>query len=274
MQCSGIGPANVLNNAGVDVVHSLPGVGANLTDRLQVRTVFRCTRPITINDVYGSLVKKGLAAAKYALFQSGPLTIGAGQAAAFLRTDPGLSRPDLELTFMAFSTPGPGQMPHDFSGFTILGYPLQPRSRGNIQISSANFDDKPRISPGYLSNDYDRDMLVRALETCRQFADQPALQRLIVEEHMPGKMVQSRDEMLSYIRDNATTVFHCVGTCRMGLKSQPDTVVDSRLRLHGIRGLRVADASIMPNVVSGNTNATTMMIGEKAAEMILEDGRI
>lgn len=273
LQLSGIGPAAVLKRANVPVVHDLPGVGANLIDRLQVRSVFRCSEPITINDVYGSPVKKGIAGAKYALTKSGPLTIGAGQAAAFLRTDPGLKRPDLELTFMAFSTPGPGQMPHDFPGFTILGYPLQPRSRGTIQISSADPYQPPRISPDYLSDTYDQEMLIQALDTCREFADQPSLKELIVEEHMPGTQVQTRDEKLAYIRDNATTVFHCVGTCRMGPDTQVDAAVNDRLKVHGMEGLRVADASIMPNVISGNTNATTMMIGEKAAAMIHEDWR-
>ena len=212
-----------------------------------------------------------LAGAQYALFRTGPLTIGAGQAAAFLRTDASLNRPDLELTFMAFSTPGPGRTHHDFPGFTILGYPLHPRSRGTIRIASPDPAVPPRIAPRYLADRHDREMLVRTLEMCRRFAEQPPLQRLIAEEHAPGRAVQTRDEMHAYIRDNATTVFHCIGTCRMGPDPEAGAVVDARLRVHGLRGLRVADASIMPTPISGNTNATTIMIGEKAAAMIRED---
>ena len=273
LQCSGIGPLEVLNKAGMDVVHSLAGVGSNLIDRLQIRSVFRCREPITINDVYNSPVRSAVAGLQYALFRTGPLTIGAGQAAAFLRTDPSLRRPDLELTFMAFSTPGPGRTPHKFSGFTILGYPLHPRSRGTIRISSPDPAVPPRIAPRYLADRHDREMLVRTLETCRRFAEQPPLQRLIAEEVAPGSAVRTRDAMYAYIRDNATTVFHCIGTCRMGPDPDAGAVVDARLRVHGLRGLRVADASIMPAPVSANTNAAAIMIGEKAAAMIREDRR-
>ena len=271
LQCSGIGPAAVLREAGVDVVHPLAGVGSNLVDRLQIRTVFRCSEPITINDVYNSPVRRALAGAQFALFRTGPLTIGAGQAAAFLRTDASLRRPDLELTFMAFSTPGPGRMPHAFPGFTILGYPLHPRSRGTIRIVSPDPSVPPRISPRYLTDGHDREMMIRALQMCRQFAEQPPLRRLIAEEHLPGGTVRTRDELYAYIRDNATTVFHCIGTCRMGPDPGAGDVVDARLRVHGLRGLRVADASIMPAPISANTNAATIMIGEKAAALIRED---
>lgn len=271
LQCSGIGPAAVLSQAGVDVVHPLAGVGSNLVDRLQIRAVFRCREPITINDVYNSPIRRALAGAQYVLFRTGPLTIGAGQAAAFLRTNASLRRSDLELTFMAFSTPGPGGMPHDFPGFTILGYPLHPRSRGTIGISSPDPSVPPRIAPRYLADRHDRKMLIRTLEMCRRFAEQPSLQRLIAEEYLPGSTVHTRDEMYAYIRDNATTVFHCIGTCRMGPDPEAGDVVDARLRVHGLHGLRVADASIMPTPVSGNTNAATIMIGEKAAALILQD---
>ena len=271
LQCSGIGPVAALSDAGVDVVHPLVGVGSNLVDRLQIRTVFRCSEPITINDVYNSPIRRALAGAQFALFRTGPLTIGAGQAAAFLRTNASLRRPDLELTFMAFSTAGPGQMPHAFPGFTILGYPLHPRSRGTLRIVSSDPSVPPRISPNYLADRHDREMLIRALNLCRQFAEQPALRRLIAEEHLPGNAIRTRDELYAYIRDNATTVFHCIGTCRMGPDPGAGDVVDARLRVHGLRGLRVADASIMPTLVSGNTNAAAIMIGEKAAALILED---
>ena len=271
LQCSGIGPAAVLSEAGVDVVHPLAGVGSNLVDRLQIRTVFRCSEPITINDVYNSPVRRALAGAQFALFRTGPLTIGAGQAAAFLRTSASLRRPDLELTFMAFSTPGPGRMPHAFPGFTILGYPLHPRSRGTIRIVSPEPSVPPRIAPNYLAEGHDREMMIRALRMCRQFAEQPPLRRLIAEEHLPGGTVRTRDELYAYIRDNATTVFHCIGTCRMGPDPGAGDVVDARLRVHGLRGLRVADASIMPAPISANTNAATIMIGEKAAALIRED---
>ena len=204
LQCSGIGPVAALSDAAVDVVHPLVGVGSNLVDRLQIRTVFRCSEPITINDVYNSPIRRALAGAQFALFRTGPLTIGAGQAAAFLRTNASLRRPDLELTFMAFSTAGPGQMPHAFPGFTILGYPLHPRSRGNLRIVSSDRSAPPRISPNYLADRHDREMLIRALNLCRQFAEQPALRRLIAEEHLPGNAIRTRDELYAYIRDIAT----------------------------------------------------------------------
>jgi choline dehydrogenase len=260
LQVSGIAPGGVLRWAGIQVFQDLPGVGQKLTDRMQNRPVYRCARPIILNDVYGNLIRREILAVRYALFCLGPLSVRAGQAPV-LRTDPALDRPDLELTF---GTSGPGQIPQRFPKFTLLGYPLQSKSRALIEPVSPDISQAPKIVAGYLSYAQHQKMLVKALETCRNFAAQPTVESLIAEKHMPGPAVQSQADVIADIRDNATNVFHSIGTCRIVPKEETGTVGDSRLRLHGMKGLHVADASARPNIVSCNTNATTMMIGEKS----------
>lgn len=271
LQHSGIGDGDVLARAGVQVAHHLPGVGGNLSDRLQIRCIFEATVRETINDVYNSIGKRAWAAVKYALNRSGPLSIGAGQAAAFVKSVPSEPSPDLEIIFMGFSATGPGSSPHPFPGFTILGYPLRPRSRGTIHITSPDIAAPPKIDPRYLTDPYDQEMTVKALELCLEIARQPALKGFLKRIHEPTQPIENATVAMEYIREKATTVFHPVGTCRMGANPASGDVVDARLRVHGIGGLRVVDASIMPQVVSGNTNAATGMIGERGAALIIED---
>lgn len=271
LQQSGIGDGEVLTRAGVPVVHHLAGVGSNLTDRLQIRCVFEATVRETINDVYNSIGRRAWAAFRYALNRSGPLSIGAGQAAAFVKSSPSEPSPDLEIIFMGFSATGPGGSPHPFPGFTILGYPLRPRSRGTIHIASPDIAAPPKIDPRYLTDPYDQGMTVKALELCLKISEQPALKSFVKRMHEPSFPIASASLAMDYIRDKATTVFHPVGTCRMGPDPAEGDVVDARLRVHGVTGLRVVDASIMPQVVSGNTNAATGMIGERGAALIIED---
>ncbi|MDQ2081504.1 GMC family oxidoreductase N-terminal domain-containing protein [Xanthobacteraceae bacterium Astr-EGSB] len=271
LQLSGLGPEKLLREHGIGIVQALPGVGENLVDRLQIRSIFRCNRPITINDQLRNPIAKALIGLQFLLRRRGPLTIGAGQAAAFLRSRPDIDRPDVEIIFMGFSTDGPGKPPHPFPGFTILGYQLRPESRGWVRIRSSDPFSPPAIQPLYLSAQADRTMIIEVLKLCRRFANAPALRTLIADEYKPGREVVTDDEILEFARREGTTVFHSTGSCRMGHDAA--AVVDSRLRVRGVQGLRVIDASIMPSIVSGNTNAAVTMIGEKGAHMIVEDRR-
>lgn len=271
LQLSGIGAGSLLQEKGISVVHDLPGVGENLLDHFQVRTVHKCNRPITINDLYGSLWLRTKAAWEYMTGFRGPATIGAGQAVAFMKSDPSEPIPDMEIIFMGFSAPGPGQMPHKFSGFTILGYQLRPISKGYVRIKTPNPMDHPAIFPNYLSEEIDRRITLEVFKTCRRFAHAPAMAQYISEEFLPGKSVQTDEDMMAYARQNGGTVFHPTSTCRMGQDDM--AVVDERLRVRGVEGLRVIDASIMPTMISANTCAAAMMIGEKGAALMIEDAR-
>ncbi len=270
LQLSGVGPSSLLQDKGIAVVHDLPGVGENLLDHFQVRTVHKCNRPITINDLYGSLWLRAKAAWQYATAFRGPATIGAGQAVAFMRSDIAEDDlPDMEIIFMGFSAEGPGQMPHRFSACTILGYQLRPISKGYVRIKSSDPAAHPAIMPNYLSEEIDRRVTLEVFKTCRKFANAPALKQYILEEYKPGKVVQTEEDMMEYARSGGSTVFHPTSTCRMGQDDM--AVVDERLRVRGIDGLRVVDASIMPAMISANTCAACMMIGEKGAALIRED---
>lgn len=269
LQLSGVGDPALLNDKGVAVVHGLPGVGENLLDHYQIRTVHKCKYPITINDLYRNWWLRIKAGWQYATNFRGPLTIGAGQFAAFMKSSPEETVPDMEIIFMSFSAPGPGQMPHRFPGFTILGYQLRPVSKGWVRIKSPDPAAHPAIYPNYLSEEIDLKITMEVFKTCRRFAHSPALKQYIQEEHIPGPGVMSDKEIEEYVRGGGGTVFHPTSSCRMG--NDALAVVDDRLRVHGLEGLRVADASIMPAMVSGNTCAAAMMIGEKAAALIRED---
>lgn len=269
LQFSGIGSAEHLKDLAVEVVHDLPGVGENLLDHFQVRTVYQCKLPITINDLYRSFFKKAAAALKYLFYKSGPLTIGAGQAAAFMCSEHAEDIPDMEIIFMGFSTDGPGKMPHAFSGFTILGYQLRPESKGHIKIVSPDATSQPSIVPNYLCEEIDRKVTVSVLKACRDFANSPSLQKYAQEERKPGSGVATDAQILDFARREGSTVFHPTSTCRMGCDDM--AVVDDRLRVKGLQGLRVVDASIMPTMVSGNTCAAVFMIGEKGADLIRQD---
>ncbi|HEX4407537.1 MAG TPA: choline dehydrogenase [Xanthobacteraceae bacterium] len=269
LQLSGVGPAELLRSHGIDVVAEMPGIGADLQDHLQTRILYRCASPITMNDVINNWRYRYMAGLRYLLSRKGLLTIGAGYAGAFLRTRPELATPDVQFHFLIFSADAAGAALHPFSGFMASVCQLRPESRGFVHIKSRDPSVAPAIQPRYLSARADCDCVIDGMKLLRRVMNQPVMRSHIAEELAPGDACTSDAEILSYARDTGTTVYHPTSTCRMG--SDPSAVVDTRLRVHGFEGLRVIDASIMPTVVSGNTNAATVMIGEKGADMILED---
>jgi choline dehydrogenase len=269
LQLSGVGPAELLRNHGIAVLADLPGVGSDLQDHLQVRMQFRCTEPITANDVINNWRYRYGAGIRYMLSRKGLLSVGAGYAGAFFRTRPDLATPDVQIHFLIFSTETAGAAVHPFSGFMASICQLRPDSRGFVRIKSNNPADPPAIQPRYLSARTDCDTVVAGLNVLRKVMSQPVMRKLIAEERAPGPQCDSDADLLAYARATGTTVYHPTSTCRMG----PDAaaVADERLRVRGFERLRVVDASIMPTVVSGNTNAAAVMIGEKGADMILQD---
>ncbi|MGA9089044.1 MAG: choline dehydrogenase [Bradyrhizobium sp.] len=271
LQLSGVGPAELLRKHGIDVVLDAPGVGHDLQDHLQVRVVMRCSQQITLNDVVNSPIRKILTGLRYAAFRTGPLTIAAGTSGAFFRTNPRLATPDIQIHFLPFSTDKMGEKLHSFSGFTASVCQLRPESRGSLRIRSADPAAPPEIRINYLSTEVDRTANVEGLKMLRKILQAPALRSYVVEEVDPGAKVVSDEALLSYCRARGSTIYHPTSTCRMG--NDPLAVVDQRLRLRGVEGLRVVDASVMPDLVSGNTNAVVIMIAEKASDMILEDAR-
>src|SRR4030081_2747431 len=271
LQLSGIGPAELLRKHGIDVVLDAPGVGNDLQDHMQVRVVMRCTKSITLNDVVNSPVRRIFAGARYAAFRKGPLTIAAGTSGAFFKTSPRLATPDIQIHFLPFSTDKMGERLHSFSGFSASVCQLRPESRGSLRIGSADPTVPPEIRINYLATEVDRSANVQGLKILRKILRAPALSSYVIEEVDPGAKVSTDEELLNYCRQRGSTIYHPTSTCRMG--SDPLAVVDQRLRVRGIEGLRVVDASIMPDLVSGNTNAAIIMIAEKASDMILEDAR-
>jgi choline dehydrogenase len=269
LQLSGIGPGDLLRQHGIEIVADMPGAGADLQDHYQARFNYRCAEPITMNDMMGSLAGRFGAGLRYALFRKGFLTVGAGYAGGFFKTDPAMATPDVQLHFILFSADAVGQKLHPFPGFLASVCQLRPESRGFVRIKSADPAQAPAIQPHYLSASADRDVLTAGMQLLRKIMGQRALARYIVEELVPGPKIASEADLLEFARQKGTTVFHPTSTCRMG--SDVSAVVDERLRVRGFQGLRVADASIMPTVVSGNTNAACVMIGEKASDMILAD---
>jgi choline dehydrogenase len=269
LQLSGLGPAKILAELGIVVIADMPGVGADLQDHLQVRMQYRCTEPITMNDVINHWRHRYAAGLRYALSRKGLLTIGAGYAGAFLRTRPALASPDVQIHFLIFSADTAGATLHPFPGFMTSVCQLRPESRGFVRIKSTDPGVPPAIQPRYLSARKDCETVVDGMKVMRRVMNQPAMRRYIAEERAPGTGCESDADLLAFARDNGTTVYHPTSTCRMG--SDPAAVVDERLRVRGFERLRVIDASIMPTVVSGNTNAAAVMIGEKGADMVLED---
>ena len=269
LQLSGVGPASLLRSLGMDVVADMPGVGADLQDHLQVRMQYRCTERITMNDVIHSWRHRTGAGLRYVLFRKGPLTIGAGYAGGFFRTSPMVATPDVQVHFIIFSADTAGAALHSFPGFIASVCQLRPESRGFVRIKSADPSEPPAIQPRYLSSPTDRDTIVAGLKLLRRIMRQPAMRRYIAEERAPDSGCTNDADLLAFARAAGTTVFHPTSTCRMG--GDPTAVVDERLRVHGIDRLRVIDGSIMPTVVSGNTNAAIVMIAEKGADMVLQD---
>jgi len=269
LQLSGVGPADLLRQHGIKVIAEMKGVGADLQDHYQARVNYRSRTRNTINDMMGSLTGRMAAGLRYALLRKGFLTIGAGYAGAFAKTDPMMATPDVQFHFILFSADSVGQQLHSWPGFLASVCQLRPESRGFVRIKSADPAQAPAIQPRYLTAQADRDCMVAGMKLLRRVMSQPAIMRYIDEELAFGQKIRSDDDYLAYVRQKGTTVFHPTSTCRMG--SDVTAVVDERLRVHGFQGLRVADASIMPTVVSGNTNAACVMIGEKASDMILAD---
>jgi choline dehydrogenase len=271
LQLSGVGPADLLRSHGIEVVLDAPGVGNDLQDHMQVRMVMRCAKRVTLNDVVNSPIRQMLAGLQYAALRRGPLTIAAGTAGAFFKTNPRLATPDIQIHFLPFSTDKMGEKLHSYSAFSASVCQLRPESRGSLRIKSADPTAPPEIRINYLATEVDRTANVEGLKILRRILHAPALSAYVTEEVDPGAKVSTDEELLSYARARGSTVYHPTSTCRMG--NDPLAVVDQRLRVRGIEGLRVIDGSIMPDLVSGNTNAAIIMIAEKASEMILEDAR-
>ncbi len=271
LQLSGVGPAELLKQHGIDIVLDAPGVGNDLQDHLQVRLVTRCSQPVTLNDILNHPVRRVMAGARYAAFRKGPLTIAAGTSGAFFKTNPRLATPDIQIHFLPFSTDRMGEKLHSFSAFSASVCQLRPESRGSLRIKSADPAVPPEIRINYLATETDRTAFIEGFKILRKILAAPALKPYAVDEILPGPGVTSDEDILAFCRQTGSTVYHPTSTCRMG--NDPLAVVDQRLRVRGIEGLRVVDASVMPDLMSGNTNAPTIMIAEKASDMILEDAR-
>jgi choline dehydrogenase len=271
LQLSGVGPAALLKSHGIDLVLDAPGVGNDLQDHMQVRLVMRCAQPITLNDILNHPLRRIMAGARYAAFRKGPLTIAAGTSGAFFRTNPRLASPDVQIHFLPFSTDKMGEKLHPYSAFSASVCQLRPESRGSLRIRSADPSAPPEIRINYLATETDRTANVEGLKILRKILAAPALKPFVVEEAEPGAKVSSDADLLAFCRQRGSTVYHPTSTCRMG--NDPLAVVDARLRLRGIEGLRIVNASVMPDLVSGNTNAPVIMIAEKASDMILQDAR-
>jgi len=274
LQLSGLGPGALLQQYGIPVIRDMPAVGADLQDHFSVRFQFRCTQPITLNDVANSFWRRSMAGVQYVLFNAGPLASNGIAAGAYARSDDLQERPDLQLNFTAWSFAGrdsKGVYPHPFSGFSVNAVHLRPEGRGSVGLASSNPLAPPAIRFNFLRTRSDVRAVTAGMRWVRKIAQQPALAPYIAAELLPGADVNTDAELEDAIRKYGVSNLHPVGTCRMG--PDDDTVVDPRLRVHGIGRLRVVDASIMPSVPAGNTNAPTIMIAEKACDMILEDAR-
>jgi choline dehydrogenase len=272
LQLSGIGPADWLQAVGIRPLHVLDGVGRNYQDHYQTRIVFKAVRPITFNDDLRSLLGRLRAGFRYAVQHKGPLTVSAGYAGGFFRTEHAVdARPDMECHFITFSLDQMGEHLHSFSGFTASNCQIRPESRGEIRITSPDPKAPPSILANFLGTDMDCKVTVAGLRVLRNIAAAEPLRSLIQAEVEPGGQLMSDDALLAFCREKGSSIYHASCSCRMGADSQ--AVVDARLQVHGLAGLRVVDASVMPATVSGNTNAAVIMIGEKASDMILADWR-
>ncbi|MFC3674125.1 GMC family oxidoreductase [Ferrovibrio xuzhouensis] len=273
LQLSGIGPAGLLREHGINVVHDLPGVGENLQDHLQLRLIYKVQGVKTINQIDRSRFAKAMTGIEYALFRTGALTMPPSQFGLFTRSSPEHETANVEFHIQPLSLDKFGDPLHRFPAFTASICNLRPTSRGHVRITSADAKQAPAIQPNYLSTEADRRVAVDSLKLTRKLAAAPALARYKPEEYLPGPAVQTEDQMAQAAGDLGATIFHPVATARMGVDGDPMAVLDGRLRVRGIAGLRVIDASAMPLITSGNTASPTLMIAEKGAAMVLEDAR-
>ncbi|ADY67696.1 GMC family oxidoreductase [Agrobacterium tumefaciens] len=271
LQLSGIGPAGLLKRFGIEVEHDLPGVGENLQDHLQIRAVFKVGNTKTLNTLANSVFGKAMIGLEYALKRSGPMSMSPSQLGAFTRSDERQAHANLEYHVQPLSLDAFGEPLHTVPAFTASVCNLNPSSVGSVRIRSNKASDAPAIAPNYLSTDEDRRIAAESLRQVRKIVSQPALAKYRPEEWKPGPQFQSDEELARLAGDIANTIFHPVGTTKMGGDDDPMAVVDSRLKVRGIAGLRVVDAGIMPKITSGNTNAPTLMIAEKAAGWIVAD---
>ena len=274
LQRSGIGPADWLTEAGIDVALDRPGVGRNLQDHLQQRAIYKVSGVRTLNETYYNLLRRGWMGIDYALRRRGPLTMAPSQLGIFTRSDPHRERANIQFHVQPLSLDKFGDPLHRFPAITVSACNLQPTSRGTVRLRSGKPDEAPAIAPHYLSTDEDRQVAADAILVTRKLMKQRALASYHPEEYLPGPSVG--DDAVSLAKaagDIGTTIFHPVGTAKMGVASDPMAVVDARLRFYGIAGLRVVDASVMPTITSGNTNTPTAMIADKGARMIVEDAR-
>ena len=269
----GIGDPDVLQRHGIPVRHALGGVGENLQDHLQLRTIFKIKGAATLNQRAGNLVGRALMALEYALHRRGPLSMAPSQLGAFARTDPSFATPNVQYHVQPLSLDKFGDPLHAFPAITAAACNLRPSSRGSIHLRDAGPSSPPVIQPNYLATDDDRRVAAACIRLTRRIMAAPAFGPFAVEEYLPGPTLTSDAELAKAAGDVGTTIFHPVGTCKMGPKEDAGAVVDPRLRVHGLANLRVADASIMPTITSGNTNAPTLMIAEKAAAMLREDAK-
>ena len=268
LMLSGIGPADHLNEHGIDVVADLPGVGQNLQDHLQARLVYKCNEP-TLNDEVSSLIGQARIGLKYLMFRAGPMTMAASLATGFLKTHEDLETPDIQFHVQPLSAENPGKGADKFSAFTMSVCQLRPESKGEIRLASSDGRTYPKIIPRYLSTETDCRTAVAGVNIARKIARHAPLTSKISEEFRPHAdlPMDDYDATLDWTRSNTASIYHPTGTCKMG--HDKTAVVDDQLRVHGIAGLRVADCSIMPEIVSGNTNAPAIMIGEKASDLVL-----
>ncbi len=273
LQLAGIGPGDVLADHGIELRHELDGVGGNLQDHLQIRTVFKVANTLTLNQQASSLAGRAKMALEYALYRSGPLSMAPSTMGAFAKTDPSFATPNVEYHVQPLSLDWFGGPLHPFPAITASVCNLRPTSRGTVRLKSSAPAAPPAIAPNYLSTDEDKKVAADAIRLTRRIMAASAMAPFAPEEYRPGAAVTEEADLVAAAGALGTTIFHPVGTCKMGPADDRGAVVDARLRVHGIRGLRVVDASVMPTITSGNTNSPVIMIAEKASAMILEDAR-
>ena len=271
LQLSGIGPGALLQKFGIPVAVDLPGVGANLQDHLQMRLIYQCRKPITTNDDLNSWWRSAKIGAQWLLFRSGPLAIGINQGGLFTTVLPESATPDVQFHFATLSAEMAGAKVHPFPGFTFSVCQLRPSSRGRVEIASPDPLAAPAMHANYLATELDRRCAVAGVKLARRIAGTRAMQGYVESEYRPGPAARSDDDLLEFCRNHGATIFHPVGTCAMGADAL--AVVDARLRVHGVAGLRVVDCSVMPTIPSGNTAAPVVMVAEKASDLIAEDAR-